>query len=77
MDHPRWGLIQGVVATRDIKAGEELFGFYGYNKNKAVFPNDFPWYFELKTKVEKEQRLRRRSKDLENKKKLNSNVNEN
>ena len=60
MDHPRWGLIQGVVATRNLKAGEELFAHYGYRN--AVFPNDFPWYFELKTKVEKEQRLRRRLK---------------
>ena len=76
MDHPRWGLIQSVVATRDIKTGEELFGYYGYNQNQAMFPNDFPWYFELKAKIEKAKRLRRRLKDLENKTKFNSNINE-
>ena len=56
MDHPRWGLIQGVAASRDIKAGEELFAYYGYQGPR--FPHDFPWYFELKTKVEKERRLK-------------------
>ena len=28
-----------------VKAGSELFTFYGYKKGD--FPNDFPWYFEL------------------------------
>ena len=56
IDHPRWGLIQGVVANRDIKAGEELFGYYGYKSQ--TFPEDFPWYYELKRKVEQEQRLK-------------------
>ena len=67
MDHPRWGLIQSVVASRDIKAGEELFGHYGYERGK--FPSDFPWYFELKNQIDKEHRLKKRTKKgLDNKK---------
>ena len=66
MDHPRWGLIQSVVASRDIKAGEELFGYYGYPRGK--FPSDFPWYFELKTQIEKEQRLKHRKRKVWNRK---------
>merc|ERR1712080_501471 len=54
MDHPRWGAIQGVVTTKDVKAGEELFTHYGYEPDD--FPNDFPWYWELKRNIEKEER---------------------
>ena len=60
MDHPRWGIIQSVVATRNLKAGEELYGYYGYKTRD--FPNDFPWYWELKMKVNKEQRLKARER---------------
>ena len=65
MDHPRWGLIQSVVASRDIKAGEELFGYYGYEINK--FPDDIPWYHEQKIMFEKEQRLKLERKKLKKK----------
>ena len=66
MDHPRWGLIQSVLASRDIKAGEELFGYYGYER--GMFPSDFPWYFELKNQIDKEHRLKKRTKKgLDNK----------
>ena len=55
MDHPRWGIIQSVVTNRDIKAGEELFGHYGYKK--APFPLDHPWYHDLQRKIQKERRM--------------------
>ena len=55
MDHPRWGIIQSVGASRNLKAGEELYANYGYKK--FPFPSDFPWYWELKRKLDKENRL--------------------
>ena len=67
IDHPRWGIIQGVVANRDLKAGEELFGYYGYTTSK--FPDDFPWYYDLKAKVEKEKRLKQAKEKMMKKKK--------
>ena len=45
------------MASRDIKAGEEIYAYYGYKPGRE-FPNDFPWYFELKAKIEKEGRLK-------------------
>ena len=57
MDHPRWGLIQSAVSTRYIRAGEELYGYYGYDK-PGSFPDDFPWYWEQKMKVDKVSRLK-------------------
>ena len=45
----------GVVSTKHIKAGEELFTYYGYKPRKM--PEDFPWYWELKRKVEEEEEL--------------------
>ena len=45
----------GVVSTKTIKAGEELFTYYGYKKGRM--PSDFPWYWKLKRKVEKEEAL--------------------
>jgi hypothetical protein len=56
MEHPRWGAIQGVILTKNVKAGEELFTFYGY-KHGFPMPSDFPWYWELKRQVEKEERM--------------------
>ena len=46
IEHPRWGLIQSIVTTKEVKAGEELFLYYGYKEN--LFPLDFPWYFQQK-----------------------------
>ena len=60
MDHPRWGIIQSLVATRDIFAGEELYAYYTYEEKP--FPLDFPWYFDLKRRIKKEQRLRNKCK---------------
>ena len=59
-EHPRWGMIQSVTPTRDIKAGEELFTYYGYGINE--FPSDFPWYFETKLAIEREERLENEKK---------------
>ena len=56
MEHPRWGATQGVKLTKNVKAGEELFTFYGYGPGHPI-PGDFPWYWELKRQVEKEERL--------------------
>lgn len=44
-----------VIPFKEIKAGEELFTFYGYTEGE--FPIDFPWYFETKRKIEQEERL--------------------
>ena len=41
-----------------LKAGDELFTFYGYGPS-APFPSDFPWYWETKTSIEKQERLER------------------
>ena len=56
MEHPRWGAIQGVVTTKNVKAGDELFTYYGYGECDTI-PSDFPWYWELKRQIEKEERL--------------------
>lgn len=44
--HPHFGMIKGVFAVRDIKAGEELFVDYAFKP--AAFPSDFPWYHKAK-----------------------------
>lgn len=40
----------------DLKAGDEIFTYYGYKG--ATFPGDFPWYFEAKALIEREERLK-------------------
>ena len=64
-EHPRWGLIQSVTPTRNIKAGEELFTNYGYKS--ADFPDDFPWYWETKLAIEREERIEKENKKKEEK----------
>ena len=51
----RYGVIQSVTPTRDIKAGEELFTYYGYKGSE--FPADFLWYHEAEKLLEREERL--------------------
>ena len=65
MEHPRWGMIQTVTPLRDIKAGEELFTFYGYGwpEGGPDFPEDFPWYWEAKNSVDREERLLQKKKE--------------
>ena len=55
MEHPRWGAILGVYATKDIAAGEELFANYNYGPGYDI-PYDHPWYWEVKRQTEKEER---------------------
>ena len=40
-DHPRFGLVLGVLSTHDIKSGEEVFVHYGYE-----LTNCSDWYEE-------------------------------
>ena len=44
----------GVVTTKHIKAGEELFTYYRLYKTDII-PYDYPWYWKLKEKTEEEQ----------------------
>ena len=67
IEHPRWGLIQSVKLTRDIKAGEELFTDYGYGH--SPFPTDFPWYWETKLALDKEERMQKEVKKNKSNKK--------
>ena len=73
-EHPRWGLIQSVTPFVDMKAGEELFTFYGYGI-KAKFPADFPWYWEAKMIIDREERLQKEAleKQKAEKKKIKKN----
>ena len=63
IEHPRWGLIQSVTAMRDLKAGEELFTYYGYGKND--FPSDFLWYHEAKLAIDREERMEKEKEKSE------------
>ena len=56
IEHPRWGAIMGVVSNKYIRAGEELLTYYGYRIGRKM-PSDYPWYWELKRKVEEEEEL--------------------
>ena len=68
-----------VESQRPIKAGEELFTYYGYGE--AEPPNDFPWYFELKMKIEKEEEQKKKqeeeAKKIKKKKKTNKKTKKN
>ena len=63
MEHPRWGLIMTITPTRDIKSGEEIFIYYGYEneRNSGEFPIDYPWYWDQKMALEKEERLKHKT----------------
>jgi hypothetical protein len=65
LEHPRWGSIMSALSTKPLKAGEELFGYYGYEVSD--FPYDFPWYFDEKRKIDKLMRITlKKEKDLKN-----------
>ena len=55
----------GCGLLRDIKAGEELFTFYGYGwpEGGPDFPEDFPWYWEAKKSIDREERLLQKKKE--------------
>ena len=63
MEHPRWGLIMTITPTRDIKSGEEIFIYYGYEneRNSGEFPIDYPWYWDQKMALEKDERLKHKT----------------
>ena len=73
----------GVLLSSDIKTGQEVFTHYGYDLNAIApspMPRDFPWYWDLKIKTEKSDRLEaknRRKGDLKQKelKEKNSKIN--
>mgnify|MGYP001160223486 FL=1 len=52
IEHPRWGVIQGVGTMKPIKAGEEIFTHYGYKEEG--FPADYPWYHEAHRRIKEE-----------------------
>ena len=47
--------MQSLTPARDVKAGEELFAYYGYKSKE--FPADFQWYWETLMEIEKQERL--------------------
>lgn len=53
MEHPRFGSILSVYATVPIKAGQEIFTYYGYKKKDRTEDSD--WYFEQLEQIEREQ----------------------
>ena len=63
IEHPRWGATQSVTTTKAVKAGQELFTFYGYGPHEL--PADFPWYWDMKRQVDKEERLEARRIEAE------------
>ena len=50
-EHLHWELIQSVSTKIDLKVGQELFTYYGLPKRS--FPEDFPWYWEMKSNLER------------------------
>ena len=54
IETPRWGLTMSLLLPKDkvgqVQAGDELFAFYEYRKEK--FPFDVPWYWEQKKKLQ-------------------------
>ena len=52
IEHPRWGVIQGVGTMKPIKADEEIFTFYDYKEDS--FPADYPWYHEAQRRINEE-----------------------
>ena len=66
-EHPRWGLIQSVVSQVALKAGSEVFTHYGYTEDKRKFPGDFPWYWEAKEALDKEDELKEKENIKESK----------
>ena len=44
MEHPRFGAIVTVTATKSIKSGEEIYVNYGYAINSTSIKKLSPWY---------------------------------
>ena len=54
MEHPRFGSILSIYATVPIKAGQEIFTYYGYKKKDRNEESE--WYFEQLEQIEREQK---------------------
>ena len=50
----------GVFTTTHVKAGDEIFTYYGYG-GKSNMPEDFPWYWELKSQIDKKEKSKKRA----------------
>jgi hypothetical protein len=48
--------------------GDEIFLYYGYTP--ALFPSDFPWYHELKKRVEEEDKRLKKKLSRKTKEKI-------
>ena len=44
IEHPRFGAIVSIVASKFISTGEEIYVNYGYNKKATKLLNLAPWY---------------------------------
>ena len=67
----------GVITTRHIKAGEELFTYYGYHPDRDIFfPADYPWYWKLKENIEEEEKEEKNNQVTNNGANGNSSANE-
>ena len=51
IEHPRWGAIMGVIATKDILDEQEVLTYYGYREGNPI-PGDYPWYWKQKEQIE-------------------------
>ena len=72
IEHPRYGLIQSLTPTVDVKAGQELLAYYGYESKE--FPADYEWYWNTLMELEREERLELELKEKEQKKEPKSNL---
>ena len=70
-EHPRWGFISSIVPELNLKAGDELLADYGYGNKDGIqqeFPDDFPWYWELKRQLENEENVKKKKLKKKSKK---------
>ena len=64
IEHPRYGWIQSVTTIKPVKAGEELYTNYGYTQDVQDAAANFPWYWELKRNMDKEERLEHKQRTI-------------
>ena len=67
MEHPRFGSILSVYATVPIKAGQEIFTYYGYKKKDRTEDSD--WYFEQLEQIERDQMKEKKKEEKKKKEK--------
>lgn len=56
MEHPRFGLIIGLIALKDIQKGQEIYVDYGYELLKKG--DQPPWFEEALEKHQNTKRLK-------------------